>query len=295
MKNGNGYFYYPGCSLKGTAKSYEKSLIAVFEHLGIELPEVPDWNCCGATSYMAIDEMSAFAMAARNLAIAENNNKDIIAPCSACYMVLNKAKKYIEEYPEVKAKISSAIRKAGLPTIYQGKVKVIHPLYFVINNIGLNEIQGKIKRKLNGIRVFCYYGCLIVRPFTEIDDPMNPTALDKLVKALGAEYVEHPLKTKCCGGSLTGTIEDVGLRLSYLILREAKRKGAHLIVTTCPLCQFNLEAYQGKMKNKFGEDIEIPVLYFTQLMGVAFEIPVEKLGFNHHLIYPDVLFQKAAL
>ncbi|MEN3045050.1 MAG: CoB--CoM heterodisulfide reductase iron-sulfur subunit B family protein [Candidatus Hydrothermales bacterium] len=293
MRENRKYFYYPGCSLKGTSLAYEKSLLAVFKYLGFEAPELPDWNCCGATSYMSIDEMSAFSLAVRNLAIAEKEKRDIVAPCSACYMVLNKAKKYVEEYEGVKDVIFKGLEKIGLKEHFKGDVKVRHPLDIFINEIGIENIKAKIKRKLNGVRVFSYYGCLLVRPFTDFDNPRYPTMLDNLVSATGAETIESALKTKCCGGSLTGTLENVGLRLSYLILKEAKRKGAHLIVTVCPLCQFNLEAYQDRMEKIFHDKLGIPVIFFTQILGVAFEIDGKELGFNHSLIYPDILYQKA--
>lgn len=291
----NGYFYYPGCSLKGTGKSYDKSLLCTFEFLDYKIEELPDWNCCGATSYMAIDEISAFAMSARNLAIAESGGKDIIAPCAACYMILNKAKNYMEEYPDIKNKITKAFEKSGQKEIYKGKVNIKHPLDIFINEIGLKEISFKIQKPLKGLRVFSYYGCLLVRPFCTFDDPRFPTSLDKLMNVVGAETITHALKTKCCGGALTGTIEEVGLRLSYLILKEAKRKGAHVIVTVCPLCQFNLEAYQSKMEKVYNEKLSMPILYFTQILGAAFGISEKKLGLSHHLIFPDILFAKAAV
>ncbi|MEN3046860.1 MAG: CoB--CoM heterodisulfide reductase iron-sulfur subunit B family protein [Candidatus Hydrothermales bacterium] len=293
MNENKKFFYYPGCSLKGTSLAYEKSLLAVFRYFGFEAPELPDWNCCGATSYMSIDEMAAFSLAARNLAIAEKENKDIVAPCPACYAVLNKAKKYIEEYEDVKNVILKGLEKIGLKEYFKGYVKVRHALDVIINEIGIENIKSNIKRKLNGVRVFSYYGCLLVRPFTDFDNPRYPTKLDELIRATGAETVESPLKTKCCGGSLTGTLESVGLRLSYLIIKEAKRRGAHLIVTVCPLCQFNLEAYQDKMEKTFNDKLGIPVIFFTQLLGVALEIDKKELGFEHSLIYPDILYQKA--
>lgn len=289
------YFYYPGCSLKGTGKSYEKSLLAVFKYLEMDIPELPDWNCCGATTYMSIDELSAFKMAARNLSIAEKEGRDIIAPCSACYMVLNKVLHFIKDYPEIREKICEAVKKSNLKEIHEGKVKVRHPLDILINEVGIEKIKSKVKRTLGGIRVFSYYGCLLTRPFTDFDNPRYPVNLDRIVEATGAETLESALKTKCCGGTLTGTIEEVGLRLSYLILREAKRRGAHLIVTVCPLCQFNLEVYQDKMEKTFKDKLSIPVIYFTQLLGVAFKIEEKELGFNHHIIYPEILYQKALI
>lgn len=276
------YLYYPGCSLKGTGKAYEESLLASFQALDVPLKELPDWNCCGATSYMAVDELAAFALAARNIALADREGLDIVAPCSACYAVLNKAKDYIATYPEVRDKITRALRRVGLD--YQGRVRIRHPLDVLVNDIGLQTVRERVTHPLEGLRVFCYYGCLAVRPYSFFDHPCYPSTLDMLMEALGAEPVDHRLKAKCCGGSLTGTLEEVGVRLVYILVREAKKKGAHVISTICPLCQFNLEAYQGKAERTYGEKLGIPVLYFTQLLGLALDVPPEKLGLNRHLI-----------
>ncbi len=282
------YLYYPGCSLKSTGRAYEESLLAVFEHLGTPLYELRDWNCCGATAYMSIDELKAFALAARNLALAERQNAGeetvgLVAPCSACYLVLNKAQRSIEEYAEIGRKVSAALQTANLQ--YEGRVRVRHPLHVLVNDIGLEPISQHVKRPLNGLRVACYYGCQIVRPYANSDDPHTPMTMDRLMQALGAETIDWPLKTRCCGGSLTGTIPEVGLRLNYIVLREALKRGAEVVATACPLCQFNLECYQDKISRQFKEHLEIPVVYFTQLLGLALGIPERRLGM-HRLLVP---------
>jgi heterodisulfide reductase subunit B len=277
------YLYYPGCSLKSTGRAYEESLLEVFKALRIPLAELNDWNCCGATAYMSISELKAFALSARNFAIAEKQNgqgeyADMVVPCAACYLGLNKAKLYLSEHPEIKSAIDKALQESGLT--YKGKVKVRHPLDVFINDIGLDQIKKEVKRPLEGLKIACYYGCQIVRPYAEFDDQHDPQTMDKLMKTLGAETINWPLKTRCCGGSLTGTIQEVGLRLSYMILREAKKRGCDMVATACPLCQFNLECYQNKMTSMFGEKVNIPVVYFTQAMGLALGISAGKLGIN---------------
>lgn len=280
------YLYYPGCSLKGTGNLYEKSVLATFDALGITLTELPDWNCCGATNYMSIDEKAAFTMAARNIAIAEREESDIIAPCSACYMVLRKTQRYSREYPHIRQAIRKSLERGGLS--YTGQpVQIRHPLDVIVNEIGLEQIKKSLKKKLNGLRIFPYYGCLIVRPQNGFDHPVYPTSMDRLLESLGCEVIEHPLKTKCCGGSLTGTIEDVGLRLVYILLREAKKKGAHAISTVCPLCQFNLEAYQSKTEKAYAVKFDMPVLYFTQLLGYALGIDPKLLGISQLIVPAD--------
>jgi len=289
------YIYYPGCALKSTGRHYEESLRAVFDELGIDLEELKDWNCCGATAYMSIDELDAFALAARNLALAERwGGKEMIAPCSACYLVLNKTRDYMERYPQqIGTKVKKALKAAGLD--YKNSVKVRHPLDILVNDFGIEEIKKRSRRSLNGLKIAPYYGCQIVRPYATFDDPFYPVTMDRLFSALGAEVVDYPLKTKCCGGSLTGTIEEVGLRLSYILLKNAKANGAELIVTVCPLCQFNLECYQDEVVKKYGEDVRMPILYFTQLLGIALGLSEDKLGIKRLLVSPKPLFARIGM
>ncbi|MDK9699563.1 MAG: CoB--CoM heterodisulfide reductase iron-sulfur subunit B family protein [bacterium] len=283
------YLYYPGCccSMKATGKAYEESLQAVFNELNVAREELKDWNCCGATMYMAIDEMQAFGMASRNLALAEKQATDgdpqIVAPCSACYLVMNKTKKYMDEYPDIGKPINAALKDAGLE--FKGTTKVRHPLDIIVNDIGLDKVRALVKKPLDGLRVASYYGCLMVRPYSEFDDASHPTTMDNLVEALGGEPVNWPLKTRCCGGSMTGTVEGVGLRLSYLLLNEAQRRGADVMITACPFCQTNLECFQKRIDRSVGGITQMPILFFTQLMGSAFGISDRKLGF-HRLFVP---------
>lgn len=275
------YLYYPGCSLKGTGKAYEESLLAVFEALGVPLEELTDWNCCGATAYMSVDELKAFALAARNLALAEqqgegNSTVDLITPCSACYLVLMKAQHYLREYKPIGQKIAAALREAKLE--YKGRIRLRHPLDVFVHDIGLETIANRVERPLTGVKVASYYGCQMIRPYATFDDQHEPTSMERLTQVLGAEPVEWPLKTRCCGGSLTGTVPEVGLRLSYTLLQEAQKRGADMVITACPLCQFNLECYQSSMRKQFGNNLELPVVYFTQLIGLAFGLPEQKIG-----------------
>jgi heterodisulfide reductase subunit B len=290
------YSYFPGCSLKGTGRAYEESLLPVMKELGAELEELDDWNCCGATAFMAVDEVKACVMASRNLAIAEKSgHKELLAPCSACYTVLNKTKHYLHESPAVEAVIQTALKQANLT--YGGNVPVRHPLDVLVNNIGLEEIKKHVKRPLKGIKVAPYYGCQIVRPYSTFDDQYNPTSMDRLLEAIGCTVVPYPLKTRCCGGSLTGTLPEPGVLCSYILLKEAVKRGANVIATVCPLCQFNLDCYRDKMAAKWGHEtipdpnnpearipvgphLNLPVVYFTQLMGLAFGMSEKELGLH---------------
>lgn len=285
------YSYFPGCSLKGTGRAYEESLLPVMKYLGIDLDELDDWNCCGATAYMAIDEVRACVLAARNLALAEQKGKaHLMAPCSACYLVLNKTQHYMHEYPVMKEKVVKALATANLKC--RDDLPVRHPLDILINDVGLEAIKQKVSKPLKGLKVAAYYGCQIVRPYSTFDDQTNPVTMDRLMEALGATVVRYPLKTKCCGGSLTGTVPEAGLRLSYILLKEAIKRGADVIATVCPLCQFNLDSYHDKIEAKW-EPVPIPTVYFTQLMGLAFGLPEKELGLHRSLVPMKPLSQVA--
>jgi heterodisulfide reductase subunit B len=246
-------------------------------HLGIELEELADWNCCGATAYMAVDEAKACVLAARNLALAQERGRPLMAPCAACYLVLNKTKHYFHEYPSMKQKIDHALEVVGLK--YSGDTPVRHPLDILLNDVGLEAIKQKVKRPLTGLKVAPYYGCQMVRPYATFDDQYNPTTMDRLLETLGASVIRYPLKTKCCGGSLTGTVPEAGIRMVYILLNEARKRGAHCLATVCPLCQFNLDAYHAQVTREYG-DVVVPTVYFTQLMGLAFGLDESELGFN---------------
>ncbi len=276
------YSYFPGCSLKGTGRAYEESLLPVMRALDIELEELDDWNCCGATAYMAVDEVKACVMASRNLALAEKlGPQDLLAPCSACYLVLNKTKHYLDESPSIRTVVRQALAQANLT--YTGSVPVKHPLDLLVNTVGLAEIKKRVKAPLKGLKVAPYYGCQIVRPYATFDDQYNPTTMDRLLEALGCSIVEFPLKTRCCGGSLTGTLPEPGLLCSQIILKEALKRGADVIATVCPLCQFNLDGYHDKIAAKWG-DVRIPTLFFTQLMGLAFGLSEKELAMHRGFV-----------
>ncbi|MGE5199640.1 MAG: CoB--CoM heterodisulfide reductase iron-sulfur subunit B family protein [Rhodospirillaceae bacterium] len=281
------YAYYPGCSLSGLGKPYDESLRAVFGHLGLGLEDIADWNCCGATSYMSVSEDRAVALAARNLALAGAIDADVVAPCAACYLVLTKAQHMMGEYPALAARVHKGLEAAGLK--YPAKVTVRHPLDVLVNDVGLDAVKAKVTRPLEGYRVAPYYGCQVVRPYGAFDDPLRPQTLDRLMAAAGAQVVDYPLKAHCCGGSLMGTMEDIGLRLNFLLLKEAKARSANVLATVCPLCQYNLEAYQGRMRRSFHEDVSLPVVYFTQLLGLAFGLSPSALGLQRNFVTAEPL------
>jgi len=275
------YTYYPGCSITHTSKPYDISTRAVFARLGIGLHELEDWNCCGATVYMSVKETVSFAISARNLALAEPLGRDIVAPCSACFLVLTKTNRFLRELPELHEKVNEALSAVGLS--YSGNVRVRHPLDVLVNDFGIEEICKRAQRRLEGLKIANYYGCQIVRPERTFDDQDFPESMDRLFGALGAENVYFPMKTRCCGGMLMITSDEVAMRLCRELIECAQGNGADCIVTTCPLCQMNLAAYQDRLTAHFGVDLHIPVLWFTELLGIALGLDEKALGLDRHL------------
>lgn len=276
------YTYFPGCCMHGFARHCQDSLYAVFEALDLELRELPEWNCCGATTYISVEENQAFALGARNLAMADKIGLEVVAPCTACYMILKKTKDYLARYPDLREKVDAALATIGLR--YEGKVQILHPLEVILRDVGVKGLKAKVKKPLRGWNVAPYYGCLIARPYP-LSEGFSLEAFDAFIPAMGANLVDFELKARCCGGSLTGTVEEVGHRLVYILLHQAKLANAHVLVTVCPLCQLNLEAHQGKIKSRYGDDVTIPIPYFTQLIGLALDLPEKALGL-HKLLVP---------
>lgn len=284
------YGYYPGCSLEKNASSYHDSAMAIAGPLDLEFAEINDWNCCGATEYIAIDLIPAYALIGRNLAIAANGsaeleNNQLVAPCSACFLNLKKADHYMGESPDLAETVNEALGAGGL-NYDPGSVEVRHLLDIFVNDVGIESIEEKVTKPLYNLKIAPYYGCLIVRPgsMESFDDAEYPTSLDKLMTALGANVVDYPLKAHCCGGHMTQISEDVALDLIGRLLKNAADYEADAIVTLCPMCQLNLDAYQENVNKKFGTDYNIPILYFTQMIGLAMGMDPVPLGFGKEFI-----------
>jgi heterodisulfide reductase subunit B len=275
------YTYFPGCSLMATNRAYDVSARHVARELGVELVELEDWNCCGATAYLPIREKRAFVLSARNLALAEQDGDELATVCNACYVVLRKTNKYMAEDPTLRADIRRALRAGGMD--YRGSVRVRHFLDIVVNDIGESRVKAHVQRDLSALRVACYSGCQLSRPFDDLDHPEYPEIMERLVEWLGATVVPFSLAAKCCGGMAMTTHPETGQVLTGKILKVAKQRGAACIATACPLCQINLEAYQDKVGEAVGAACDLPVLYFTQLMGVAFGLPPEELALKDSL------------
>jgi heterodisulfide reductase subunit B len=279
------YTYFPGCSAsEGGAKAYNWSAKAVSQALEVDLTELEDWNCCGSTPSGAVDELGAYCMAARDLAMAEKIGLEMVTPCSACHVIFNRTNTYLNGYPKFKARVNEALAAGGLE--YHGTLKVRHLLDVLTTDIGYEAIASRVKKTLSGLKVAPYYGCQVVRPKFGFDHPERPQSLDKLVASLGAVPVPFPLKASCCGGSLIISEEDVALGLIHKLMESARSHGAECLVTVCPLCQTNLDAYQSRVNKKFKTDYKLPVFFFTQLMGLAFGIEEKTLGFDTNIVSP---------
>jgi heterodisulfide reductase subunit B len=277
------YTYFPGCSASdGFAKAYNWSALAVSKILDIDLAELDDWNCCGSTPSSSVDELGAYCMAARDLALAEKSGLDMVTPCSACYVIFNRTNTYLNGYPQFKAKVNDALSAGGLE--YHGTVRVRHLLDVLTTDVSYDTIASKVKKPLSGLKVAPYYGCQVVRPKFGFDHPESPQSLDKLIASLGAEPTPFPLKARCCGGSLVISEEAVAVDLSHKLLESASSNGAECLVTACPVCQFNLDAFQSRVNKKFKTKFNLPVLFFTQLMGVALGLEEENLGLKTSIV-----------
>lgn len=283
----NKYIFYPGCSMEGSARAYYDSLKEIDDVLGMELEEVNDWNCCGATEYLGVNLIPAYSLIARNLALASqqvNGTKTLMAPCSACYLNLEKADYYMAERPALGNKVNEALAAGGLH-YNPGSLQIRHLVDVIINDIGLDTVKAKVVRPLKGLRVAPYLGCMVPRPDYQKrwSDHEHPSELDDLMKALGAEVIDFPLKTSCCGGHMTQIGPETAYELIRRLVSGAEEYEADIMVTVCPMCQMNLDAYQTETNRYFGTNFHMPIVFFTQLMALAFGKDPKEAAFGMEL------------
>jgi heterodisulfide reductase subunit B len=276
------YAYFPGCSLEKIALSYHQSSVESAKSLGVELKELEDWNCCGATTYFHVDQLLAYALVARNLAMAEKEGMDLVAPCSACFKNAFFTNQYMKEDPELADHINFALEEDDLH--FSGDIDVHHLIDVFVNDIGVKEVKKKVTKPLDGLKVAAYYGCQIVRPRKNGENVEDPQFFEDLMKAIGAKPVDFPSRLRCCGGSLIMTSREPALDMVQKILQDAVDNQADVIATACPLCQINVECYQSQVNEEFGKDYSVPVVYFTQLLGLALGTPPKKLGFGKEFV-----------
>lgn len=282
------YLLYPGCSLESSGRAYGDSIHAITEPLDLHFEEIDDWNCCGATEYLGINLIPAYALIARNLALATrqiNGTRTVVAPCSACYLNLAKADYYMQERPALGEKVNEALA-AGDLHYKPGTLDVRHLIDILVYDVGLETIRSKVVRPLHGLKVAPYMGCMLPRPDYQHrwSDHEHPTELDDLLRALGADVIDYPLTTECCGGHMTQIGPETAFELIRRLVADAAERGAHLMATVCPMCQMNIDAYQNEMNHFFKTDYHMPILFFTQLLGLAFGAKPEELGIGLELV-----------
>jgi heterodisulfide reductase subunit B2 len=284
------YVFFPGCSLDGTAKDFHRSTLAVASRLGLGLPELQDWICCGSTAAHSTDPLLADALPAKNLSAARGST--VAVACAACYSRLKTANHHISGDTALRAKVA---RVVGAD--YDGSTPVAHLLEILCRDIGRARIAKTITRPLAGLKVACYYGCLLTRPpeITRFDDAENPTLMDQLMEIAGAEPVNWPHKTECCGASFSITNPGIVLELTNEILAMAQAAGADCIATACPLCQINLDMRQPDVERRFGRRYELPVFYFTQLLGLAMGCSAGELSLGSLVVEPQGLLQSKGI
>jgi heterodisulfide reductase subunit B len=269
------YAFFPGCSLESSAWDFDKSVRAVCRALDIELQEIPEWVCCGSTPAHATNASLAVALPAMNLLAAREMGRPVATACAACYSRLRTANHKIRSDPKERQRAERVTGRS-----YDGGVEVHHVLDLLVNDFGLDAVRAKVKRPLKGLRVACYYGCLLTRPpeIVAFDDAEHPMSMENLLAAAGAEPVEWPFKTECCGAGLSVTQPDVVNRLGHRLLSMARDAGAQCIAVACQMCQMNLDLRQADATRAHGEIAETPVLFITQLLGLALGLSSKELG-----------------
>lgn len=279
--------YYPGCTLKSTAKHFEDTTFLVSEAVGIELLELPRWNCCGTVYSLASDDLMHQLAPIRNLIrVQEMGYNRVTTLCSMCYNTLEQANQLVKNDPEKLEKMNSFMDSEE---DYTGNVKVIHYLTLLKEEVGFRNLP--VKNPLKGLTVVPYYGCLLLRPEEiSIDNPEKPTIMAELLTAAGADVIDHPYKLECCGSYHTVDYRDIVCEKTYSILSSAQKRGAEAVILSCPLCEFNLDVRQRDLENL----APLPVLYFSQLLALSFGLD-GNLGFDQHYINPEPLLRKKGL
>ncbi|MBI5591776.1 MAG: CoB--CoM heterodisulfide reductase iron-sulfur subunit B family protein [Deltaproteobacteria bacterium] len=286
------YAYYPGCSLHSTGDEFDRSLLAVCERLGVELVEVEKWLCCGSSAAHGVSRLMSIALPMANLALLPKMGLDeVVVPCASCFSKFKIAQHNVKTDKKLRRDVVEAIHKDC-----NIEAKVIHPLSMFVEEPLLLKIPALIKRNLSGLKVVCYYGCLLTRPHevTQFDIAENPETMDKVLSAAGIATLDWSHKTICCGASFSLSKPDIAVNLSHNIIQDARSAGADAIAVACPMCHSNLDTRQDDMEKEYGIHPQMPVLYFTQLMGYSFGLSSEELLINKHLTDAESILEKVS-
>ncbi len=286
--------YYPGCSLKASSEIYDVQCKRVLSAIGINLHELEDWNCCGATSASKTDDFLAVAMPARNLGIADASEyAELVIPCSACYSRMLVVQKVLESDRGLLNDVNGELSKK-----VNGKTKILSILEAIRPAVNSGDLAKNVTRKLEGLKPVCYYGCMLTRfPYgvPAPDNVDNPQGMETILKTLGASPLDWSYKTDCCGASAAVNDNDVSLKLMSKIMQEAIARQANCFVTTCPMCQLNLDAYQEKVRATYGIARSMPVYFITELIGIAVGLPPADLGMDRHFVDAMALLKELKL
>jgi len=277
--------YYPGCSLHATGKEYDLSVKAVSKALDIELHEVEDWSCCGASSAHMTNHKLSVALPARNIMIAEKNEWDVMIPCAACFNRFKTAQHHMRNDEALKKEVETMVGGK-----FSDSVAVRNPIDILYNDVGVERLSDKVKKKLTGLKPVSYYGCLLLRPpeICQFDDYENPYMLDKLMASLGADTRNWSCKTDCCGGSLTLGKTEIVVRLVDKLMTMAREAGANCLVTACPVCFANLDT-------RASENVRLPAFYFTEIIALAMGLEGPESWFSMHNVDPRPLLKSLSL
>ena len=283
---------YPGCAAKGATPELYQSTMAVIGRLGIEVTELNASSCCGAGVVGEADPEGALALSARTFAQAERLGLDVMTICGTCQGVMGGANRKLKSDPALLERVNRLLQPEGL--VYQGSVQVKHLLWIVVREVGLEKLKDEVQVTLGDLKIAPFYGCYILRPSWDLgfDDPENPTSLEKVIRAVGAEPVDYGGKTKCCGFPIILEREDIALAMNGANLKEAKDAGADAMVTPCPLCHMSLDIYQERAGRKVNAKLDLPVLHLPQMLGLAMGVPAEELGVRRHLIPVEPFLEK---
>lgn len=287
--------YYPGCTLKNHAKNFEDSTLCALEQLGIEVEEIPRWNCCGTVFSLSTDDLIHHLAPIRNLIrVKESGSDSVMTLCSMCWHTLKAADERMKSEPEDLEKINEFMYREEIK--YEGDVKILHLLEILRDEITFENLASKVEKPLKKLKTANYYGCLLVRPKEiGLDDMENPVVLENLMTTLGADTIDFPYKTECCASYQTVDKPDIVADRTNSIITSAKDLGAEVMVVSCPLCAFNLDHRQKQTVQNFPEFKTMPVLYFTQLLAIALGCSEENLGFDLHYIDPKPILKEKKL
>ncbi|MBI3950397.1 MAG: CoB--CoM heterodisulfide reductase iron-sulfur subunit B family protein [Acidobacteria bacterium] len=281
------YAYYPGCALTTLASEYDISFRNLCARMGIELGEVPGWICCGAAAACSSSRLLGVALPLKSIALAvENGYTDIVTPCSACFYHFKKALHEMETNPSIRRDAEDAIG-----VVFDRPIRVMHPLELFFQHVDLSQWKRAVVRDLSHLKVACYYGCLLTRPpkVLKFDNPEYPQTMDKLLRTVGVPTVDWSYKTDCCGAFYASINPEVVVDLTHRILENAHGVGANAFAVGCPICHLNLDARQAEVEKKYGTKYQLPVFYFTQLMGAAMGVDESGLGMWRHVVDPQPL------